>query len=122
MCKYITFALIILSYFDIINSKFPWEPEVDTNPRHAYLVNLTKSFGKKIQIIFLGGSQIYYWSDHGKEAWIKYYSNLGAFNYGVYGDRTQHIIWRLVNGEVDGLHPKLVVLLTGETNLDDNGK
>jgi beta-glucosidase len=48
-----------------------------------------------------------------KERWGKY----NPLNIGISGDRTQHVLWRLQNGEVEGLKPKAVVLMIGTNNL-----
>ena len=37
-------------------------------------------------------------------------------NLGIGGDRTQHVLWRLDNGNIDGIKPKLAVLMIGTNN------
>jgi len=37
-------------------------------------------------------------------------------NLGIGGDRTQHVLWRLDNGNIDGLKPKAAVLMIGTNN------
>lgn len=48
--------------------------------------------------------------------WQQFYGSRNALNLGFSGDATEHVLWRLDHGEVDGLHPKLVVLLIGTNN------
>jgi len=51
-----------------------------------------------------------------KPIWNKYFAPHGALNLGVSGDSTQHVLWRLDHGEVDGLAPSNIVLLIGTNN------
>jgi beta-glucosidase len=48
-----------------------------------------------------------------KERWGKH----NPLNIGIGGDRTQHVLWRLENGEVEGIKPKVAVLMIGTNNL-----
>ncbi|HEY9254287.1 MAG TPA: GDSL-type esterase/lipase family protein [Stenotrophomonas sp.] len=48
--------------------------------------------------------------------WQTFYGARGALNLGFSGDGTQHLLWRLNHGEVDGLHPKVAVVLIGTNN------
>jgi lysophospholipase L1-like esterase len=48
--------------------------------------------------------------------WQQFYAPRGALNLGFSGDQTQHVLWRLEHGEVDGLHPKVAVVLIGTNN------
>ena len=57
--------------------------------------------------------------DHGG-IWGPRYANLNAFDFANPGDATQNVLWRLQNGQVDKLHPKLIVLLIGGSNLQSN--
>lgn len=75
------------------------------------------------KIIWLGDSITYYWFRHGthgyddiRPIWDKYYAPYNALNFGFIGDTTASLIWRLDHGQVDGLHPKLVIILIGANN------
>jgi lysophospholipase L1-like esterase len=48
--------------------------------------------------------------------WKQYYAPRKALNLGFSGDTTANVLWRLDHGEVDGLHPKVAVLLIGTNN------
>ncbi len=70
-----------------------------------------------IDLLFLGDSITEIWGSNGKEVWAKYYGKLNAANFGISGDQTQHVLWRIQNGELDGISPKVVVLMIGTNNL-----
>lgn len=90
--------------------------------RHEGFVAQAKKGG--IDLLFLGDSITDYWRIRGKSVWDKYYAPRRAANFGIGGDRTQHLLWRLQNGELDGIHPSVVVLLIGVNNtpIEKNGK
>ena len=73
-----------------------------------------------IDLVFLGDSITEEWSVAGKDVWEKYYGSRKAVNFGFSGDRTQHILWRVDHGNVDGIEPKLVVLMIGTNNYTAN--
>jgi lysophospholipase L1-like esterase len=69
-----------------------------------------------IDVLFLGDSITDGWRTRGKQVWDREYAPLKAANFGIGGDRTQHVLWRLRNGEAEGYQPKLVVLMIGTNN------
>jgi N-acetylglucosamine-6-sulfatase len=71
---------------------------------------------KDAKIVFLGDSITQAWEDTGKSAWDKHFAPLGAVNWGYSGDRTEHLIWRLQNGSIQRLSPKVAVILIGTNN------
>jgi beta-glucosidase len=90
-------------------------------PREGGWVNRHESFNKRVKegnvdLIFIGDSITQGWEGAGKEAWAKHYGNRKAVNLGIGGDRTQHVLWRLDNGNIDGIQPKLAVLMIGTNN------
>lgn len=82
--------------------------------RHEGFVAEAKRGG--IDVLFLGDSITDGWRDGGKPVWDREYAPLKAANFGIGGDRTQHVLWRLRNGEAAGYKPKLVVLMIGTNN------
>jgi lysophospholipase L1-like esterase len=69
-----------------------------------------------VDLLFIGDSITQGWEGAGKDAWDKYYSKRKAVNLGIGGDRTQHVLWRLDHGNIDGISPKLAVLMIGTNN------
>jgi beta-glucosidase len=73
------------------------------------------------QLLFIGDSITHGWE--GKDAqviWQKYYGKRHAVNLGIGGDQTQHVLWRLDHGNLDGIHPKLAVVMIGTNNSGSN--
>lgn len=92
-------------------------------PRDAGWVNRHEGFvaeAKKgnAEILFMGDSITDGW--RGQKLWKEKYEPLKAVNFGIGGDQTQHVLWRIQNGECDGLKPKVVVLMIGTNNLGRN--
>ncbi|MDF1811771.1 MAG: platelet-activating factor acetylhydrolase IB subunit [Verrucomicrobiales bacterium] len=73
-------------------------------------------------LVFLGDSITAGWNGRGLEVWEKYWAPLDAANFGIGGDRTEHILWRLQNGNYEGLKPKLTVLMIGTNNTGHQGR
>jgi lysophospholipase L1-like esterase len=67
------------------------------------------------ELVFIGDSITHGWEGEGKEVWAKHFGDK-AINLGIGGDQTQHVLWRLQNGNIAGLRPKLVVLMIGTNN------
>jgi len=74
----------------------------------------------KAQLLFLGDSITAGWSGPGKDVWEKSFSPWQPANFGIGGDRTQHVLWRIQNGELDGLKPKAAVLMIGTNNVGND--
>jgi lysophospholipase L1-like esterase len=67
-------------------------------------------------LVFIGDSITDGWRHGGLAVWNKFYAPRHALNLGIGGDRTQHVLWRIEHGELDGLKPKAVVLMLGTNN------
>ena len=72
--------------------------------------------GDQAAVLFIGDSITQGWEGEGKEVWSRYYSPRHAINLGIGGDRTQHVLWRLDNGNLKGLKPKAAVVMIGTNN------
>lgn len=100
---------------------------IDPKPRDAGWMKRHESFNAiskkgEAQLVFLGDSITQGWEKNGKDVWAKTWEPLKAANFGIGGDRTEHVIWRLQNGNFDGIKPKLVVLMIGTNNTGHQGR
>jgi len=68
------------------------------------------------ELIFIGDSITHGWEKAGKQSWNQYYGKRKALNLGFGGDRTEHVLWRLDHGELDGYSPKVAVIMIGTNN------
>jgi hypothetical protein len=86
--------------------------------RHEGFVQIAKQGG--VDVLFVGDSITDGWRrlerGGGQATWDREFAPLKAANFGISGDRTQHVLWRLENGELDGIRPKAVVLMIGTNN------
>jgi lysophospholipase L1-like esterase len=76
---------------------------------------LARAKAGPIGVLFLGDSITEGWNK-APHIWEHYYAKYQPANFGIGGDQTQHVIWRIENGELDGLSPKVVVLMLGTNN------
>ena len=72
--------------------------------------------GKTVDVVLMGDSITHFWEWRHPESWKKFTSRYSAINCGYGGDRTQDVIWRAENGELDGYKAKAVVLEIGTNN------
>ena len=75
-------------------------------------------------MLFIGDSITQGWEGEGKEVWQEFYAKRNAINLGIGGDRTEHVLWRLDNGNLKGLDkpktgaaPKVAVIMIGTNNV-----
>ena len=71
-----------------------------------------------VDLLLVGDSITQGWEDRetAGDLWRQCFEPLNALNLGFSGDRTEQVIWRLQNGEINSIHPKLAVLLIGTNN------
>jgi len=95
-------------------------PRPDRMEAHESFNEISKS--GEATLVFLGDSITAGWAGRGKEVWDEVWAPLGAANFGIGGDRTEHLLWRLDNGNYDGLEAKLTVLMIGTNNTGHQGR
>ena len=71
----------------------------------------------QIDLIFLGASITEFWPTRGPDSWAKF-APFHPADFGAAGECTENTLWRIENGgELDGLHPKVVVVNIGNNNI-----
>lgn len=71
------------------------------------------------EVVFIGDSITHFWETTGKDTWQSVFEKkpYSAISLGFSGDRTEHVIWRIIKGgELDGYSAKAVVLMIGTNN------
>ena len=77
-----------------------------------------------VELLFVGDSIIHWFKkmnwmkdeDCGQVVWEKYYAPRNAVNTGIMADKTQHVLWRLMHGNLEGIDPELAVVMIGTNN------
>ena len=96
-------------------------PRADRNSMEAHVQLLQKARQGRIDIYFAGDSIVRRWgaTDYPDllANWKENFYGWNAADFGWGADRTQNILWRLQNGELDGVSPKVIVLLAGTNNV-----
>lgn len=98
-------------------------PEVQTAPwavkwwmpRHEAKIAERKAMGK-VDLLMIGDSITHGWENAGRGQWEARYAKRNALNLGFGGDRTEQVIWRIQNGAIDDIDPKLAVVMIGTNN------
>jgi len=91
-------------------------PRESTWWQKRYNEKILQAKESKIDLLMLGDSISHGWEKKGASVWSEFYQSRNAFNLGFSGDRTEHVLWRLRNGAVDNIQPKLTVLMIGTNN------
>jgi lysophospholipase L1-like esterase len=124
LCRCLSLFLLIL--FGNVRAA-DWTVEVLTKPtpkldadiwKKMHLDFVAQAQKGQIDIVFLGDSLTQGWSGQGLKIWQKEFEPLHAANFGIASDGIQHVLWRVENGELDGLKPKAIVLMIGANNLN----
>lgn len=93
------------------------EPINRDGSRHQVINGRAEALAGMVDLLFLGDSITQGWEGRGpSEIWDKYFLPRRPLNAGISGDKVQHVLWRLDNGNILGIKPKLVVLMIGTNN------
>jgi lysophospholipase L1-like esterase len=89
--------------------------------RHAAVLEVQRTLDP--EVVLIGDSITHFWGgppivgqQRGLKAWADTFGSHRVLNMGFGWDRTQNVLWRLDHGEMDGTHPKVVVLNIGTNN------
>ena len=109
------------------------EPKKDAKPNDAVVpvprdggwMKRHESFNERVKkgnvdLLLIGDSITQGWEGSGAKVWKEFYEKRNAVNLGIGGDRTQHVLWRLDHGNIEGIKPKLAVLMIGTNNSGSN--
>lgn len=89
-------------------------------PKHECFVAVAKR--GEIDLLFVGDSITDFFGrpDRGQAVWNANYGALKAANFGISGDTTQDVLWRIQNGELEGFKARVIVLMLGTNNINRN--
>jgi lysophospholipase L1-like esterase len=109
-------TLGLISVQAVESSTEPAERTGGPAERFKMLNERVKEANGVCDVLFVGDSITQGWEGAGKTVWEHYYGGRKALNIGIGGDRTQHLLWRFEHGNLDGLKPKVTVLMIGTNN------
>ena len=96
-------------------------PRTDQNSLLAHQQLLAKSKQGRIDVYFEGDSITRRWGANDYPALLANFRHnffgWNAADFGWGADKVENILWRLENGELDGVNPKVIVLLAGTNNV-----
>jgi lysophospholipase L1-like esterase len=88
--------------------------------RQALVLQRAKEAPGDYDIEFIGDSITEGWEGNGKKVWSEFYGPEKVINFGVGGDRTQHVLWRFEQGQLDGIKAKVAVVMIGTNNSNNH--
>jgi lysophospholipase L1-like esterase len=115
-------ALCLLFVFFSTVCAWAENPATSPEPRNTWMdqhnrLLQTVRNTPEARLVFVGDSITQNWNSRGKDVWSERYAGLPAINLGISGDRTENILWRMQNGELDGLDPAVIVVMAGTNNI-----
>ena len=96
------------------------QPTPRDDARHKSFLEIASK--GNIDLLFVGDSITDFWAQpqRGLPVWEQTFAPLRPANFGIAGDTTQGVLWRMQNGELDGFKAKLIVLMLGTNNINRN--
>jgi lysophospholipase L1-like esterase len=94
------------------------QPAEKDPARHAAFLEDIKKMHETINLVFVGDSITDGWRGAGLSVWDKFFAPSKALNLGISGDATQHVLWRMRHGELEGYEAQLFVIMIGTNNGD----
>jgi lysophospholipase L1-like esterase len=88
--------------------------------RQALVLQRAKEAPGDYDIEFIGDSITQGWEGSGKNVWNELGAKYKLINFGVGGDRTEHVLWRFEQGQLDGIKAKVAVVMIGTNNSNKN--
>ena len=94
------------------------QPSPRDDARHKGFVEIAQK--GDIDLLFVGDSITDWWARGGLEVWNANFAALNPANFGIAGDTTQGVLWRMQNGELEGFKARLIVHMLGTNNINRN--
>ena len=127
------FAVAIAISFSLSSAVAQNPPETRQNPavvpvsrtgsvtnRQNHVLEYAKAHPGDYDLEFIGDSITEGWETRGKNVWNELGGKYKIINMGVGGDRTEHVLWRFGQGQLDGIHAKAAVVMIGTNNSNKN--
>lgn len=92
---------------------------MNANFAAQHLAFLQRAKDGPVGLLFLGDSITNRWRNDNVQAIWRRFEEYQPANFGIEGDRTQHVLWRFENGELDGISPKVAIVMIGTNNMRD---
>jgi lysophospholipase L1-like esterase len=86
--------------------------------RHDNFLEIART--GNIGLLFVGDSITDWWARSAETIWDEHFGDLNPANFGIAGDTTQGVLWRMQNGELDGFQARLIVHMLGTNNINRN--
>lgn len=125
--------LLFVPGFVAVHGRGAWADELKSNTAVRPAPREEESWQKRhqrfldrarkgdVDVLFLGDSITQGWEGKGKKVWEERFQPLKPANFGIGGDRTEHVLWRITEGkELEGIQPRAFVLMIGTNNMGSN--